>query len=236
MRAFVNRSRARVSPRAGMIAFLALAAGCFAGTAAAGSCETPGVRLVAGDASDRAELCTALESGRATVGAWRLELPPGLVIRTVPRLPADTSEHAIARYDARTGEILLLGFEAAVAQSRAAPPAFGLAMTRSLWRSYLVHELAHAAAHDAFGRGFRRTAPGEYLACVAQVESMPAELREEILRNYADVSGFDRDAEITETYYLFDPARFTIKAYRHYAKPGNGAAFVRKILETGLPE
>jgi len=58
---------------------------------------------------------------------------------------------------------------------------------------------------------------------------MPAEARGRALEAFPG-NGFDSEQQITTTLYLLAPQWFGAEAYRHYLKPGNGQAFLRKIL------
>lgn len=160
-------------------------------------------------------------------------LPP-TTIRLVDAMPGNGAGHSLGHYDARGGDIVLLDQAAAVAASQCAAPAFGVPMTAALWRSYVVHELAHAAAERHFSARARSRVASEYIAVVAQLATLPAEERRDILDNYADTEPYGRPREINELYYLMDPCRFAVKCFLHYLRPENGDAFIRRVLDRGL--
>jgi hypothetical protein len=108
-----------------------------------------------------------------------------------------------------------------------------VAMDRPLWRSYVAHELTHAAIHAACGRACPDRAAHEYIAAVAQMASLPPSVRAAILGGHPGLEGFREPAEISEIYYALSPAKFMVKSYRHYLRPGNGRPFIQTLLKPG---
>ena len=58
---------------------------------------------------------------------------------------------------------------------------------------------------------------------------MAPSLRERVLAQYPG-PGFASDLEMNTAIYVGDPDRFGVNAYRHFLRPGNGAAFLARIL------
>jgi hypothetical protein len=58
---------------------------------------------------------------------------------------------------------------------------------------------------------------------------MKATQREKILANNPG-HGFDGEAQMSATLYLFDPERFGIRAYRHFLGLPNRPAFLHAVL------
>lgn len=202
--------------------------------AATQPCGDSGVVVIAEAPDDRAEACAAVAGAIPFLrGAGLAPLPP-TTIRLVGAIPGNGTGHSLGRYDARAAEIVLLDPAAAIAASHASAPAFGVPMSPALWRSYVVHELAHAAAERHFAPRARSLVASEYIAAVAQLATLPDDERRVILARYADTEAYGRPREISELYYYMDPCRFAVKCYLHYLRPENGDAFVRRVLSRGL--
>jgi hypothetical protein len=69
----------------------------------------------------------------------------------------------------------------------------------------------------------------EYIAGVTTIATLPEAERARLLRLYPG-EGFDRPEQISGTLFLLAPTWFAVEAYRHYRKPGNGPAFLRRVL------
>jgi len=197
-------------------------------------CGDSAVDVVAEAPADREQTCTAVEGAIPFLRSAGLAPLPPTTIRLVEAIPGNGTGHSLGRYDSRTGEIVLLSPAAAIAASRFGKPAFGVPMGPALWRSYVVHELAHAAAERHFAPRARSLVASEYIAAVAQLATLPEGERRIILEQYVDTEPYARPREISELYYFMDPGRFAVKCYLHYLQPGNGDAFIRRVLGRGL--
>ncbi|WP_136523428.1 DUF6639 family protein [Geomonas ferrireducens] len=200
-----------------------------------GACPGEVVVVAAAAADEYESVCAAVRSCTPFLKSLGLVLPDGLTL-TLEGAPLEKSlDHAFGYYDPRSNSIHLLNYRAALEASRAAP-SFGVPFDPAIWRSYIIHELAHAAAQGGFRRGAQSHTASEYIAAVSQLATLAPDERARILEHYGELSGFDGVEDITLNYYLLDPARFAINSFLHYLKPGNGAAFVRQLLLNGLPD
>ncbi len=96
-------------------------------------------------------------------------------------------------------------------------------------RSVAAHEVAHALAACNFAASRPPVHAQEYVAYVVMLATMDPALRGRVLEaNPGD--GFATVSTIGELLYAFDTQRFGVEAYRHYAKPGHGDAFLRAVL------
>ena len=164
-----------------------------------------------------------------------LDFPEQLKVFFTQNNPSSEEPISIGWYNPTNNSIFVLDYKSAVAESRKVPPAFGIPMSISLWRSYLVHEIAHAIVERHYMAGDHTLAPTEYIAAVAQLSTLPEDTLDHLLSNYWNVSAFDDEAEITDLFYFMKPCEFSVKAYLHYSKPENGQAFIRQLLHKGLP-
>lgn len=199
-------------------------------------CADAPVTVIAAAETDRNRACAAAASAAAFLATLGLpaRTDTGITIELLQELPGNNGGHAIGRCHPRRQRIEILSYDAALQASTKYPPAFGVPMSTTLWESYVAHEMAHAVAQAYFAAGVPTFTASEYLAAVTQLTNLSPTVRERILANYSDTIAFEQDSEITELFYCTDPSRFAVKAYLHYLRPGNGPAFVRRLLQQGL--
>lgn len=210
-----------------------------AAPAAGETVRCPGGRVTTTgwSAPESERICAAATSALDALKEAGLSFSGSLEIRPLAGPGQDDAPQPLGRYDAGAGLVELIGYEAAVAASRAHAPAFGLPMSRELWQSFVAHELAHAVAATHFSApAERRPAASEYIAAVVQLLAMPQALRGEILAAW-DPAGFAAAEEISILPYEMNPAVFAVKSYRHYVALGDaGPAFFERLLREGLPQ
>ena len=97
------------------------------------------------------------------------------------------------------------------------------------YHSLITHEVGHAVAGCNFAVPKPTIQAHEYVAYVTMLSTMPDAARERMLGDFAG-DGFDTEQQITATIYLMAPQWFGAQVYRHYLKPGNGQAFLSKVL------
>jgi hypothetical protein len=182
------------------------------------------------------KVCEAVQLGDAFIKSIDLKLPEKLTITLFKELPSNGQHHSMGYYDSHSNEIRLLDYETALTASMQSPPSFGIKMSPAIWSSYVIHELAHAAAQKKFSPGVSVCTASEYIAAVVQISTLPLNERKTIMQNYPEVAGFDKKEEITMAYYMFDPSKFMLNAYLHYSKPENGLKFIRRLFSEGLSD
>lgn len=97
-----------------------------------------------------------------------------------------------------------------------------------LHRSLVIHEIAHAVAHQSFAVAPCHAAH-EYIASVAQISALPEATRRTFLAAFEGQDSF-ADSMFNDLVQAMNPARFTAAAYRHFQRPENGCAFMRRLL------
>lgn len=209
---------------------------CLAGQDAAmardRTCPTGSIAVTARHGADRDHACRAIEEALPFLRQVGLRLPSRVDIRVVGNLSdGNGGSREYARFDGERCNIQVMEFRAArVAATKLGTEGMSVPMDRTLWRSYVVHELAHAAIHSSCDRVCPDRAGHEYIAAVAQLSSLPKPLRGEILRRHGGLKGFEQDSEISEIYYALGPSRFMVKAYLHYLRPDKGRTFILSLL------
>ena len=181
-------------------------------------------------------VCDSVRLGDAFIKSIDLTLPEKLTITLCKVLPSNGQHHSMGYYDSRSDEIHLLDYETVLTASRQSPTSFGVMMSPTIWSSYIIHELAHAAAQKKFASGVSICTASEYIAAVVQISTLPSGDRKTIMLNYPEIAGFEKKEEITMAYYMLDPSKFMLNAYLHYSKPENGLKFIRRLLSEGLPD
>lgn len=198
-------------------------------------CPSSGMKVSGGTGRDREWVCSAVLEATSFFRLNGLDLADGTTVFLTKELPGKDGSHALGEYHVSSNRIVLLTYEEALRLSYLSPPPLGIPMSPDLWRSYVVHELAHAAVERAFAPGVEKLAASEYIAAVAQLSSLPEATRSRIFKHFQNLPGFEAAAEITALYYFLDPGKFAVKAFRHYSRPGNGVPFIKHLLREGLP-
>ncbi len=148
------------------VAVLMTAFACTVTAAAPTRCSGTDIFVAGADDTDVAEACRAAAEARGVLQAIGLELPRGVAIRLVERAGDDgLGVGERARYETGSHAIVLRGY---ATTARAMPPGLAedsAAAGRAVWRSYVVHELAHAAIHlSCVSTCPRRAVQGDQLA------------------------------------------------------------------------
>jgi len=172
-------------------------------------------------------ICRAVEDAIIFMRAQDLKQRAPVTIRLVDKLGETSVASAVGTFNGRNASIEVLTYEAAV-QLLPDRPAFGIPMNPSLYRSFIVHEVAHAIAHPNFVRK-PQVAAHEYIAYSAQLATMPEELRAAVLKN-VDTDGYDHLKEVGDLLLAVDPNRFAVKSYLHFVYNGDGETTFYKLL------
>jgi hypothetical protein len=188
-------------------------------------CASGVVSIKAGEAVDHEDICNSADDALAFFIQLDMELLHPLVIEIVPNLPDWMSETAVGCYQEEERKIFVLTFSAFEKRE----VWFGVPVNRSMYRSLVTHEVAHAVASCHFGTPEPTIHADEYVAYVAMFAMMNPAFRARIFAANPGV-GFDSELEINEITYSFNPMRFGVEAYRHYLKREHGDAFLLKVL------
>ena len=188
-------------------------------------CENVNASVKAGSETDHGEICRGAEDAIAFFDQLSLQPNQPIVVEIVRRLPEKAGETAVGCYLEDEHRILVLDF----AEFKKRKTWFDVTIDRSMYRSLVAHEVAHAivACHIAIPEPTIQAK--EYLAYVAMFATMDQHLRNLILKENSDLA-FDRESKINATIYLCDPMRFAIRAYRHFIKKEHGNEFLRRVL------
>jgi hypothetical protein len=194
-------------------------------------CKDSGIVVQGAEPQDVQDGCEAVKSAARFFESSGLSMPKNIQIIVVDGQSTPLLEvHEMANYDCRQNAIRVLAYQPAVKATEMNEPGLGRITTRAHWRSYINHELAHAAIHTGCSKACPSRAIHEYVAAVAQIASLSKKQRTELLEPYRDLEPFDRLSDITETYYAINPQYFAVKSYKHYRQLSDPRAFFRDVL------
>ncbi|MCP5364384.1 MAG: hypothetical protein H6905_04015 [Hyphomicrobiales bacterium] len=183
--------------------------------------------IIGGTSSDAQLACSGAHVTRDFMSGLGLYSAVPVTIILSNGLPQAHGTEVLGTYDPATNAVSLPTLSAARASSRQSRY-LGMAVDRDLYRSFVVHEIAHAIAHQTGLISPSDHVSHEYLAYAIQIATMHPHWRNRILRHH-DVEGFSADKEISLVYLLLGPDRFAVKSYLHFSRPENGAHFVHRI-------
>lgn len=175
--------------------------------------------------------CEAARSAARIFESSGLSMPRNVIIAIADTPPAEfLGQGETGSYDGRQNAIRVLGYLSAVRATEGNDPGLGRIANRSHWRSYVAHELAHAAIHGDCSTACPSRAIHEYVAAIVQIASLPDDQRSVLLAPYADLEPFHQVSEISEIYYALNPHSFAVKSYKHYQKLSDPRTFLRSAL------
>ena len=189
------------------------------------TCENSPISIETDDSVDHLAICNSAEDALAFFGRLDMNLSCPIVIEVVQNLPDWMSETAVGCYQEEEQTAFVLTFPAFEKREKW----FGIPVNRSMYRSLVTHEVAHAVASCNFTIPEPTIHAKEYLAYVAMFAMMNPVLRARVLMKNPGV-GFESESEINEVTYSFNPMRFGVEAYRHHLKKEHGDAFLLKTL------
>jgi hypothetical protein len=189
------------------------------------TCGVAQVEILAVDADDFRDACAGVHAALAFFAAHGVALGAPFMLHVTADLPEESGRTAAGSFVEERNRVYMLPY----AEYREQKTWFNVGIDRDLYRSVAAHEAAHVVAAANFAITHPTIQGKEYVAYVAMFAAMPPSLRERALAAMPG-DGFASEDRITELSYLFDPMRFGAEAYRHYVKPENGAAFLRRVL------
>lgn len=221
----LDRLSKRNPPTSGLVLLLLLLWLFSAWADADLSCH--GVDLVTNGASpeDFTLVCKGVAKAQQFFQAHGLTLPRGISLYLHPGDIRNQNNH-IGVYNPAEARIDLLTF----ARANSLGKVFRSPLSRSLYVSFVVHELAHAVVDKHFASRAASTLAHEYIAYTAQLSSLGEDEVHAIMRKYR-LQGFQNLREISLLYYQLDPCAFGLKAYLHYRGIEDKPGFIRQLLD-----
>lgn len=206
---------------------LAVAAGAMAGPARAAeiNCEGGVAVVKAAIGADAALACNGAVDAIAFLATFGIEPPARVPIDIVPRLFDGVRPTAVGFYRKADGHVLALSY----AEFRKHLTWFNLPIDRTLYRSLVAHEVAHAVAASHFKVPSPSIQAREYIAYVTMLSTMPSDARDRVLSQFRGVA-FEGEWQMGVAIYLTDPMQFGVRAYRHFQGLSDARAYLHAIL------
>jgi hypothetical protein len=206
---------------------LIVAAGTLGAPARAAELQCEGGVAVVSAAfrADAALACKGAADAIAFLATLGLEPPVSIPLDIVPRLFDGIRPTAVGIYREAERRVSILSY----AEFRKHRTWFDLPIDRTLYRSLVAHEVAHAVAAHNFKTSRPSIQAKEYIAYVAMLSTMAPGAREKVLWRFPG-EGFEGEWQMDVAIYLSDPMRFGVRAYRHFLKQRDGREYLNAIL------
>jgi hypothetical protein len=188
-------------------------------------CPHVSVTVFSPVAQDAQDVCAAALPVFTLFREAGLDKAIPLAVSVVASLPESLGPAVLGCFTPDDRHTRILTFESA----RARGTWFDRPMDRTLYRSLVAHEIAHALAWCNTVDGPLSVRGREYVAYAVMFQTMDPHHREAILAQTPG-KGFGSEWEISDTYLYLAPSRFGVDAYRHYLRPENGSRFLREIM------
>ncbi len=191
-------------------------------------CDNTGTRISSESIEEFNLACQAMHDLIAVANIMQLDETYPLSMIFMDKLDVNGSGKTVAQFIPATMEIHVLTM-AACKVKFGTEVVLGQAIDKTLYKSLITHELAHALLWQNMKTANISREMHEYFAYSIQLALLDDAYREKIILAN-NVEAFSDDAEITEDYYLLNPTRFAVKSYLHFLAANNGWDYLRSIL------
>lgn len=137
-----------------------------------------------------------------------------ITISIVDRLLINSTVKLLAFFNPNNMEIQVLSMQACI-KTFGNNVVFGQEIDRELYRSIIIHEIAHALFWKNMGNKFIAREIHEYFAYTIQLALLDESHRNEIIFSN-NAPAYSNRSELSEEYYLLSPAKFAVKSYLHF--------------------
>lgn len=188
-------------------------------------CERPNFVVHSANSAEALLACAGAHDAEAFLAGQGFAVGADISIDIVHALPPAASSSAAGCYLADEGRVVVLAYSDLARDGTW----FGLAMEHASYRSLVAHEVAHAFADANFKIPQPAIQAREYIAYATMFATMPPDLRGRVLALYPG-EGYEDDAQMSSTIYLFDPLRFGAQAYRHFLRRASGREYLHAVV------
>jgi hypothetical protein len=192
-------------------------------------CPEAPVDVMAASSEERDLVCSAAHDVVRRLGRCEIPLRRPLDVEIVNEVRHPFSTNPIFGFFDTNRERVLISQERAVPSLAEGTPYAGLPQ-RDFYRSLIVHEIVHGIMHQNLKRPAWSQAAYEYPAYALQVESLPPDVRDKLLRAVPNrvASG---ELLFNDNILVFDPFFFAVQAYEHLNSATDGCAQLHALLE-----
>ena len=189
-------------------------------------CDDLDVVVFSQDHQDIKIVCEGARDAIVFLGSHGLDVTDTIVIELLTELPVSLGSSAAGCYLESERRVMILVYS----EFRKFETWFGVPIDRSLYRSAVSHEVAHAVSDFNFTISKPSIQAKEYIAYIAQFSTMEPELRSMVLSHFGGTA-FEGDWQMSSTIYMLDPMGFGIRAYLHFLKLIDGNKYIHSILK-----
>lgn len=215
-------------PRLRLLAVCILLQAAAFGSASAQVCGDPLLQVEGASAETAARVCAAAEDAKVQLAQCGLTQTRRVTLDIRERIDGP-APHCAGLYRCGTDRVILLDPDL-VATAMPEGSAFAPLPPDLYFRSLVVHEMSHALMDQAECRAADFCdADLEYVAYAMQLQSLPEEARAKVL-DFRDVPEDPDPARLNDFLLWMKPDIFALYAWAHFSAPGNGCAFVGKLV------
>lgn len=195
-------------------------------------CEFPGVTVFSGQPKEGELACEAAGDALQFMQDQGFRVDTWFTITLVDHPLSLHGEEVRGTFNSGNFQIKIPTFSQARVMADRHPP-FGMIMDHAMWKSFVVHEVAHAIAQANFRISEPSLEAHEYIAYVVQLATQPKTLRQKLLATY-DNPAFQHERQISRIFLQLGPEVFAVKAYRHYVAQPDSKRFFQHLLNKKL--
>jgi len=211
-----------------ILLFLLLAANLYAQEKST-LCEGSNVIISYAEIDDYHIACQAVKDIISLAQKIQLQEDLSISLTFVDRLVINQTGKSLAIFNPNSMEIQVLSIDNCK-KIFGNGAVLGQSIDLELYRSIIIHELAHALFWLNKGNNNIAREIHEYFAYTIQLASLSESIREQIILS-SNVSAFSNREEITEEYYLLNPTRFAVKSYLHFINAEHDWPYLKRLLE-----
>jgi len=196
-------------------------------------CAGTKLNLLTPEAGESADVCAGARFAETFLGACGIAPKKGYDVRVSSVVESTSGSRLYGKFVPSQNLVTLVTLAASrtlVASIRDDDKmrVYKLVPARDLYRAFAAHEIAHAITVQHLTVQ-PSVALYEYIGAVVQIAALPEDIRTAYLQP------FDGQAATAETAFndvlaLMEPALFGASAYLHFNAPGNGCAFLKRLL------
>lgn len=188
-------------------------------------CDNHDILVISHDRHDSMIVCEGARDAIVFLKSHGLDVTDTIVIELLTELPDSVDNSATGCYLESERRVLILVYP----EFKKFETWFGVPVDRSLYRSVVSHEVAHAVADFNFTISKPSIQAKEYIAYITQFSTMEPELRDRVLEHFSG-KAFEGDWQMSPIIYMFDPMGFGIRAYLHFLNLIDADEYIHSIL------
>ena len=192
-------------------------------------CNDSSVVVTYSKTEDYQLVCDAVNNVIVTAKKIGFSEELNISISLVDRLIINNTGKSLAFFNPNTMEIQVLSMEACK-KTFEKQLVLDQEIDKELYRSIIIHELAHALFWENMGKNVTAREIHEYFAYIIQLALLDEYHRDKIIVS-SGVPAFLNRSEISEDYYLLNPTRFAVKSYLHFMKVKEGWPYLQSLVK-----